>query len=90
MTTEELVGKVADPKVLARELRQANSDARYLESHWDELLKNHRNQWVGVQRRTLIFADSLAELFKMAKDKRWDLGTMVVDRLADERTALLL
>ena len=90
MTTDEVIRKVGDPKVLAKELRQSDSDSRYLESHWDELLKKHRNQWVGVQHKRCIYADSLADLFATAKRQGWDLGTMVVDCLTDERPALLL
>jgi hypothetical protein len=90
LTTEELTQAVGDPKTLSREMRQASSDARLLEGRWDELVKRHKNKWVGVQRKEFIFAGSLEDLISKARSKGWDLGTMVVDCLADKRPALLL
>ena len=90
MNTEELAQQVGDPKTIAREMKQASSDARLLDSRWEKLLKQHRGQWVGVRQRQFIFAGSLQELFQKARAKGWDLGTMVVDCLAEQRRAVLL
>jgi hypothetical protein len=90
MTTDERAAKVGDPKVLARELRQASADAKFLEARWDTLLAHHRDQWVGVHKRELIFAGSLKQLIARAQRKGWDVGTMVVDCLTDKRPAALL
>jgi len=90
MTTQELADKFGDPKVLAREFRQANADAKFLESRWDALLKKHKEQWVGVQKKEIIFAHSLKQLIAKAEQKGWDVGTMVVDCLTDKRPAVLL
>jgi hypothetical protein len=90
MTTEELIRKVGDPKTLSRELRQASADTRALEARWDELVTKHPDEWVGVQRKEFLFADTLDELIEKAREQGWDVGAMVVDRLNKVNYALLL
>jgi hypothetical protein len=90
LTTEELAEIVGDPRALSKEMRQASNDARLLEARWDDLVKRHKDKWVGVQRREFLFASTLEDLIAEARAKGWDVGTMVVDCLADKRPALLL
>ena len=79
-----------DEKAVREELRQAISDTKYLEQRWDALVAEHRDQWVGVYRRDILFAPSMEDLFEKANEKGWDLGLMVIDRLVEERPAALL
>jgi hypothetical protein len=79
-----------DEASVRRELRQAISDTKYLEQRWDDFLKDHRDQWVGVFRKRALFAPSLEKLLETAKDEGWDVGLMAVDRLVEERPAALL
>lgn len=90
MTTEELIRTVGDPETLSKELQQAGADTKLLESRWDELVTKHAEEWVAVSHGRFLFADSLEELITKAREQGWDVGTMVVDRLAEERRALLL
>lgn len=83
-------GRFPPKAAAARELKQNSTDAEYLEERWDELIKGHRDQWVGVYKEQLLFGKTLEELFDAASERHWDLGVMVVERLADRRPALLL
>jgi len=90
MTTDELIRKVGDPKTLSRELRQADIDMQALEARWDELLAEHPEEWVAVWRQEFLFAADLEELIAKARKQGWDVGSMVVDCVTEERRALLL
>lgn len=90
MPTRTRPGAITDEATVRKELRQAISDTKYLEQVWDKLLPEHRDQWVGVFRKETIFAESLEELLEGARRMGWDLGVMVIDRLVEERAAVLL
>jgi hypothetical protein len=79
-----------DESTVRKELRQAISDTKYLEQQWDNLLKGHRDEWVGVFRKQTLFAPALEQLLEKANQEGWDLGLMVIDRLVEERPAALL
>jgi len=75
---------------LRRMFKITERERRFLEQEWDTLLEKHRGQWVAVNGRELLFADSIDELIEAARSKGWPLGTMIVDQLIDRRPAVLL
>jgi hypothetical protein len=79
-----------DEATVKRELRQGIADTKFLEQHWERLLQEHRDAWVGVYQKETIFSDSLEGLFEAARSKGWDLGVVVIDHLVEERPAVLL
>lgn len=82
--------EVADPKLVRKEFRQVAAEARLLDARWDELVSEHRDQWVGVHKKNFMFAESLEELLSGARESGWDVGTLVVDRLVERRLPSLL
>lgn len=83
-----LSAKEAAP--IKRAFRKADAQYRLLEREWDDLLRRHEGQWVAVNGREFLFADSLESLIETARSRSWPLGTIAVDELRASRPPVLL
>ncbi len=75
---------------LRRVFKQADAESRLLEREWDNLFERHPEQWVAVNGKEFLFAETLEALIEAARARDWPLGSIVVDHLIDRRPAVLL
>lgn len=79
-----------DTEQIVRDIRRATVDSKFLETKWTSISRRHKNRWVAVHNRKLLYADRLPQLLKKARAKDWDVGSMVVAHLEPKRGAVLL
>ena len=85
-----VVASSPDTKQIARDIRRVTVDSKFLESRWPSISRRHKNRWVGVYNKKLIYANTLPQLLNRARAKDWDVGAMVVAHLEPKRGAVLL
>ena len=85
-----VVATASETKQIAKDIRRATVDSRFLESRWPSISRRHKNRWVGVYNKKLIYANTLPQILRRARAKNWDVGAMVVAHLEPRREAVLL
>lgn len=85
-----VVEQAPNAQQIAKDIRRATVDSKFLESRWPSISRRHKNRWVGVYNKKLIYADTLPQVLRKARAKDWDIGAMVVAHLEPKRGAVLL
>lgn len=75
---------------VAKGIKRSTADSKFLASRWDSIARRHKNRWVGVHNKKLIYADTLPKLLNKARAKDWGIESMVVAHLEPKRGAVLL
>ena len=87
MKAEEL--EALDGNSIRSRLTMQRADSAYLESHYEDLLRKHRNQWVIISEGKFVKSERDPErLFEtLSKSKR---KGMLVYYIADPKEVMLL
>ena len=85
-----VVEQVPDTRQFAKVIKRAGIDSEFLASRWPTISRRHKNRWVAVYNKKLLYGDTLPKLLNKARAKDWDVGGMVVAHLEPKRGAVLL
>ena len=85
-----VVEQHSSTKQFTKDINRAGVDSRFLASRWDTISRRHKNRWVAVYNKKLLYGDTLPKLLNRARAKDWDVGSMVVAHLEPKRGAVLL
>jgi len=74
-----------------RKLRRFDRDLAWFQSHYDDLKKKYKGEYVAVKDRMVIDHDeNLTALFDRLKEKREDISSLVVEFISEEKVEYIL
>ena len=85
-----MVVEIPNAQQFKKDIKRSTDDSKFLAARWPTISRRHKNRWVAVYNKRLLYADTLPQLLRKARAKDWDVGSMVVAYLEPRRRAVLL